>query len=583
MMPILERFAELRPQAFFVQIGSHDGQQQDPLRTIVLSHEWSGIMVEPVPYVFARLKRHYGHLTRLTLENVAVGPEDGSRSFYHLRDTTDAGRPGLPIWFDALGTLDRDVLLAHRRFIPDIEERVVEIQVPCVTFDSLARRNGVERIDVLHTDTEGSDLEILRSVPFDRFRPTLVVFESVHLPPPAREVAADLMQQVDYECFEYGLDIWCFNRSTLPKREADDMGGLWRWLTDPARGETQLLATRALRSGARRMLRRDGETDPLLRQLLELRADERRYLVNGYDDRTPLPAGAESALDPESPRLRELAERYGRLDTPARTHHMWRPEKVTENLELRYFRGDNVYVWHYRQHPRTMALKLFARMQHLEGRGGGQLLSQLSEDGAFGAWTVDAPGRGTLSRDRLDSAGEILFLERHLGVLGHPQLRILDVGAGYGRLAHRMAEAHGSLGDYCCVDAVPESTFLSEYYLGFRGVMPPARVLALDEVSGLSSGSFDLAINVHSFSECTMAAIEWWLSQLRRLEVPNLFIVPNEASGIRSREPDGRARDVMPSLTAAGYHQVAMEPALDDPALQELVENYDNHYLFALG
>ena len=127
------------------------------------------------------------------LENVAVGPEDGPKTFYHLRDASDAGRPGLPIWFDALGSFNREVVLAHRRFIPDIDSRIVELQVPCVTFDTLCRRNGVEHVDFLHTDTEGYDFEILKSVDFDRFRPTLIVYESVHLRPEDKQAGTELL------------------------------------------------------------------------------------------------------------------------------------------------------------------------------------------------------------------------------------------------------------------------------------------------------------------------------------------------------------------------------------------------------
>src|SRR5438309_661024 len=82
-----------------------------------------------------------------------------------------AGRPGLPIWFDALGSLNKEVVLAHERFIPDIEKRLVETQLPSLTFDSLCRRHEVRAIDVLHTDTEGSDYNILRSIDFERLRP----------------------------------------------------------------------------------------------------------------------------------------------------------------------------------------------------------------------------------------------------------------------------------------------------------------------------------------------------------------------------------------------------------------------------
>ena len=48
-------------------------------------------------------------------------------------------------------------------------------------------------------------------------------------------------------------------------------------------------------------------------------------------------------------------------------------------------------------------------------------------------------------------------------------LRLLDIGAGYGRLAHRLAESVPAT-EIMCTDAVPASTFLSEFYLRFRGV-----------------------------------------------------------------------------------------------------------------
>jgi FkbM family methyltransferase len=582
MMPLLDQFAQLRPDAFFVQIGSHDGQQQDPLRDIVLSRNWSGIMVEPVPYVFERLQQHYGHLSRLKLENVAVGPTDGLMSFYHLRDTADAGRPGLPIWFDALGSFDREVVLRHRRFIPDIDSRLVETEVPSVTFETLCVRNGVERVDLLHTDTEGYDPEILKSVPFDRFRPTLIVYESVHLFPDVKEECTELLAGFDYGSFEYGLDTWCFNASTLSKPEADELVPLWKWLTDSARGTSQLIVTRALRLTARRVLGRPGGTSSLFGELFEMSEDERRYINRGYDDRTPLPDGAKAYLTGANPRLRELRAQYERLRIPAVDHHMWSPEEVSENLEMAYFRGDNVYVWHYAEHPRAMAMVLFVYMRYLESRGGAELLARMPEDGAFGCWTVEVAGRGKVSRDRLDSVSEVLFLERQLGLLGKRDLRVLDIGAGYGRLAYRMAQVHDSLADYCCVDAIPESTFLCEYYLQFRGIAPPARVVPLGGVDRLEPGSFDLAVNIHSFSEMRLAAIEWWLSQLARLRVPHLFVVPNEAEGIASHEPDDGWRDAMPSFEAAGYTQVAVEPVMVDPAVQELTRVHDNYLLFAL-
>ncbi len=581
MLPLLHALADLRPEATFVQIGANDGQQQDQLRDVVLSHQWRGVMVEPVPYVYARLRQHLGHLEgRVALENVAIGAEAGPRPFYHLRDTEEAGRPGLPSWYDALGSFRRDVILNHRRFIPDIEERMVEIEVPCLTFEMLCARNGFEQVDVLLTDTEGSDWEILSSVPFDLFRPTVIIYESVHQLPAERRSCAEHLRSFGYEMTEYGLDTWCFNVHTLVTSEARTLVPLWRWLSDPAREPRQLLATHLARRAVRHWL--PSRTDPEFGDILAVSEADRRYLERGYDDRTPLPPGAAEDLSPANPRLRELRARYRGLELAAVDHHMWRPETVADGVDLRWFRGDNLYVWHYPEHPRAMGLKLFVRLRHLLARGGAPVVERLSEDGAFGAWTVEVSGHGKLSRDRLDAAGEIMFLDRQLGILERPHLRVLDIGAGYGRLAHRMSEAVPGLDDYCCVDAVAESTFLSEYYLRFRGCCPPARVVSLEQVPSLKPGSFDLAVNVHSFSECTRAAVEWWLEQLARLRVPHLFVVPNEAEGMLSREADGTTTDLLPALRAAGYEPVHDEPVIDDPTVRELILLNDRFHLFEL-
>ena len=54
-----------------------------------------------------------------------------------------------------------------------------------------------------------------------------------------------------------------------------------------------------------------------------------------------------------------------------------------------------------------------------------------------------------------------------------------------------------------CVDAVAISTFICEYYLGFRGADDRASVVPLDELDSLLAlQPIDLAVNIHSFSEC---------------------------------------------------------------------------------
>jgi SAM-dependent methyltransferase len=310
--------------------------------------------------------------------------------------------------------------------------------------------------------------------------------------------------------------------------------------------------------------------------------EEWRYLETWEDPSEPLPADAAERLRPDHPRLRQIESLYAGLDLPVLRHTRWSSKWFDFSTVLPYFRGDTPYVWHYRERRLTTQLKYFIYLNDIRARDRHGLLQRLREDGAFGCWSFDFPGYGRYSRDLLDSANEIDFLDRHVGLLERPGIRVLDIGAGYGRLAHRFCESGVRPADYACCDAVPISSFLSEYYLGFRGICPPARTVLLDQVGALQPGQFDLAINVHSFSECASGAIAWWLEQLRRLRVPQLFLVPNEGLQLLSTEMDGSRGDFSGLLAAAGYRLKTSSPVIADAAARELVGVHDHMMLFQL-
>lgn len=229
LMPIVEEFARTHPDAFFVQVGSNDGEQLDPLRRAVLERGWSGIMVEPVPYVFERLRRNYGAKPGIALENAAIADSDGFRKLYHLARSDDAG---LPQWYDALGSFHKDVVLSHKRFIPDIEDRVRALEVPCLTFDSLCRKHGVTTIDVVQVDTEGYDYEIVKLINLRRRRPTLLMFEHLHMDDSTRQACLDHVVEHGYQTLHNGMDTLCLRMAALTSRDRR----LWRlWRRSKAR------------------------------------------------------------------------------------------------------------------------------------------------------------------------------------------------------------------------------------------------------------------------------------------------------------------------------------------------------------
>jgi SAM-dependent methyltransferase len=307
---------------------------------------------------------------------------------------------------------------------------------------------------------------------------------------------------------------------------------------------------------------------------------ERWFLTALVDDTVPLPASA-AELRPDSPRLAELRRAYEGAHPAVRVHSRWTDEGARSWLDLARFRGDNAYVWQYREDRRVSELKYLVYLQDVMARDQAGLIDTLGEDGAFGCWTFTWDGLPTVSRDLLDSVNELLFLDAELGVLSGARPRVLDIGAGYGRMAHRYVTAVPGVADYACTDAVPESTFLCEYYLRHREIWPPARAVPLTDVDALEPGSFDLAVNIHSFSECTLDAIGWWSAQLSRLEVPTLFLVPNEAKGFLSTEVDGRRLDYLPVLEAAGYRLARDVPAFA-PAVRAALRMQDRYCLLEL-
>src|ERR1035438_6593542 len=120
----------------------------------------------------------------------------------------------------------------------------------------------------------------------------------------------------------------------------------------------------------------------------------------------------------------------------------------------------------------------------------------------FGAYVFRFNGK-VVSRDLIDSVLEINFLQENFGPR---KLAVLDIGAGYGRLGHRLSEVMPSADPVFCTDGVAESTFICDFYLRYRKAR--ARAIPVDEVESLvKDGGIDLATNIHSFSECTAQSI----------------------------------------------------------------------------
>lgn len=209
----VHHFGAAYPEATFVQIGANDGVARDPLRTQVERRHWSGVMVEPVPYVFERLEQRYGGHPRVHLERAAIAERPGVLPFYHLREAGEGEE--IWSWYHALGSFRREVVLSHKNLIPDIEDRLTMTEVPCLTFNALCERANLQQLDLLQMDTEGYDYQILRTIDLEVWRPRLIIYEHHHLSPDERREARGLLTESGYLTFEHGLDTAALDSTRL--------------------------------------------------------------------------------------------------------------------------------------------------------------------------------------------------------------------------------------------------------------------------------------------------------------------------------------------------------------------------------
>ena len=301
-----------------------------------------------------------------------------------------------------------------------------------------------------------------------------------------------------------------------------------------------------------------------------------------------IPADAQEYLRRDNPRLQTLIRRYRDLNHPVLAHSMWTEDYVDREVNLQYFRGDQAFVWQMRD--LNMDLNYLVTLQYLKALDDRRLFDSVVEDGLFGVRTVTIEGT-VVSRDLLDSINEFYFLERSLQLSSRTDFNILDIGAGYGRLGYRFMQALPEFGRVFCVDAVAVSTFLCEYYLRFRQVNDRASAIPLDELDALLSHQrIDLAINVCSFSECSLASIGAWLDILAANDVRYLFIVPGGGSDRGASllcnvagSPDGpqrECRDFAPLIAARGYELRTREPKFRDALVQQDGVSPTHYYLF---
>ena len=157
---ILWRYLDQRRDGFYVDVGAHH-----PFRfsNTCLLHRagWRGINIDAMPGSMTAFRKH--RPGDINLE-IGVSEQAGAARFYIFNEP-------------ALNTFDATVAASHSRGDWQVE-RIVEVPLRPLR-DILAEYRPTGPIDLLTVDAEGHDLSVLRSNDWQRFRPSVVMAESL--------------------------------------------------------------------------------------------------------------------------------------------------------------------------------------------------------------------------------------------------------------------------------------------------------------------------------------------------------------------------------------------------------------------
>jgi FkbM family methyltransferase len=174
---VLHYYGRKGEKLFMINIGAMDGVLFDSMSGYADMYNSDVLYVEPMKPHFDRLVKHKGGNPANKFENSAISNYNGTinmktipieivdqglvhQAFYGM-SVIDPTKNGMG------SEGDREV----------VEKYAVDIEVNCITWDTLVKKHNIDYFDVLSVDTEGHDYTIFKQIDLEKFRPILIRLE----------------------------------------------------------------------------------------------------------------------------------------------------------------------------------------------------------------------------------------------------------------------------------------------------------------------------------------------------------------------------------------------------------------------
>lgn len=187
----------------FIQIGSNNGIDFDPIFNLAHKYQWRGTLIEPIDEIYTKLKQNYFY-RRKNMEFVkkAIGSSNSSCTFYSIDKRSFT--PDTPIWLGQIGSLSRDHVTNVSKGYPNL--KIKETTVNQIKFDTLIDQYDCQDVDLLHIDAEGFDFEIIDQIDFNKFETRALLYETEHMTKYQQEQTELKLKKAGYSLNEFSYD-----------------------------------------------------------------------------------------------------------------------------------------------------------------------------------------------------------------------------------------------------------------------------------------------------------------------------------------------------------------------------------------
>jgi FkbM family methyltransferase len=196
----LEKLAKKQQEIKFIQVGANDGISHDNIFPFFKGHKCRGVLVEPLPHFFERLKLNYADSPSMVPLKIALHP---TAKTFDIFSVNPKALHKYPHWVSGIASFSKDHLLDNG--IPEID--LMSESVECTSLTQLVKDHDLFGLDYLQIDTEGFDDEIIKMIDFSIIKPKLIKFESVHLSQSQKYDTASLLKAQGYKLIDERRDM----------------------------------------------------------------------------------------------------------------------------------------------------------------------------------------------------------------------------------------------------------------------------------------------------------------------------------------------------------------------------------------